>query len=1710
MKRCIFNYVFVILLACIHVNLVYAGADYHAKVTVTGSGHGTVYIDNIKMSESTKDSYSANDPLEFVLRFDPARGYQFTRWSLSSNANQYFSSDANATTSTENTVTVVVKTHGTKNQTRTCAVTYETEAKDSYIVKYVSVDSEGNSNTGKGSYTVTGAYSATIDHSLGYATYDNDNITLNATPVGDYKFSRFYGKKGDGEIVTIGDAGTKSQTVNIPEDVIEVGAEFALAFNVAFASSVGGTYTVTGPNGQISVPSAPFEAEASQSFTLSATPNSGFAFARYTLTDEIGNVSTLGEPVKANQTLHIMSGPVTVTAEFTDKPFLVGDRIYGTLDAALQAVATSSSKTILVINDYTVPEGVYTIPAGVVLLIPKDASQTSEALKIDRTLETTPTPSVYRKLTLDAGVQINVSGVIEVGGTQSAGSQGAAGAGIPVGKYGQLVMHPGSKITLSSGAKLRAWGFVTGVLEGTGANAKYVAGEIDARRGSTVYEQFQMYDWKGGSHTSGMITKTNPAVFPINQYFIQNVEVPTTFHPGSSLYSVTSISVTNIEYSPTSPHITKTTMYIASDNVQIIGVEGSTAMFLMDEADNSENTYVKKWYDAVNDKQMYEVNSSAKLGSMEIALSGVPVLGDLNFNSSNYTLPITNNMKIYLKSGQMQITENTVMLPGSEIEIAKTSTVSIKAGKSLYLYDQAEWGDYVFNNSSTLAYTTQVKYTPTHNGKPNKRTPFDVKPASAAINVHGTFDIQSEKSGNKTLNGALYTTAGGANIFSSVEDAGTVQFTAASSNSSSVYQPESYTVNTTRIPIVSDIVEAVSPGTKAELPAASDVTYAEAPCTSAQLKNDGGSYTSTVGTSANTSYCFLDLDNDGLGEWMDLTTEGCFVHDQYGVYYAKPSAYVALANGSVENLDHTYTSADGDHLFILLGDCQWWEVVYDQESGLYYCAKNDTYYYYSENDCWEPKTFKVHWKNWNGESILYQNIYDEWVDYYELPYKAMPEYLGDNPKRAAQEGYYTYDFAGWSPELAPVTGEVTYTAQYSKTPVLYTIRWRNTNMTEREVTYFQRDEMPYCPSEPADMSNLEWVPSIAPVTGDAVYTLHQKENKTKFTIIWKNWNGDVLQTDENFTGNPAYDMGENDVNKPTRPALDDIEFEFSGWSPTIVSPANHDAVYVAQFIEKPKTYTITWNWADGEDAEHSTTRVSNGVAYNSFPQYTDAETPHKDLGDNYNYMFSGWSPAIVAATSDKEYTAQYIAVPKNRMIDAEEAMAASTIQEVTTLTITTTGQLTIPGTSRIDATNLILEATKNSSGELFATNTSINATNVYYDLTLDTDRRHWRAFGVPWPVGDLKVTKLVEVKNRAGAECHRELALGRDYDIMYYNGAYRAANGPGAACWEYVQDHGNTLTPGQGYMIAFTSEVGTIRFTKAAEANVVYNSTSLPIVENTGDPTNPDANWNAIANPMPYHSLMNVGVSLVQVHDGGEIGHDGYNNAPADGKYVVGKMVYFQAPTAKSTVAISKAGSEAVITPYAAPARREAEREVTLNDFYHVELLNIEGVKNADVFIRAEEDKPDTYYIGKDVACMGLTSARAQMWVNRYNVKLCMNTTAPINDVAEYAISVYAPSNGEYTIRLNHQPEEDYTLYLTRDGEAIWDLSMGDYVTDLTSGVHKEFGLRLSANKAPEVATGMDEAVVDAKGETRKVIIDNNVYIIRGGEVYTMTGAKIQ
>lgn len=85
----------------------------------------------------------------------------------------------------------------------------------------------------------------------------------------------------------------------------------------------------------------------------------------------------------------------------------------------------------------------------------------------------------------------------------------------------------------------------------------------------------------------------------------------------------------------------------------------------------------------------------------------------------------------------------------------------------------------------------------------------------------------------------------------------------------------------------------------------------------------------------------------------------------------------------------------------------------------------------------------------------------------------------------------------------------------------------------------------------------------------------------------------------------------------------------------------------------------------------------------------------------------------------------------------------------------------------------------------------------------------------------------------------------------------------------------------------------------------------------------------------------------------------------------------------------------------------------------------------------------------------------------------------------------------------------DYALYLTLNGEAIWNLSDGAYVLNLSKGTDNLYGLRISA-KAPQVTTGVDEAVVEAQGETRKVLIGNQIFIIRGDKVYGLDGRLVK
>ena len=905
----------------------------------------------------------------------------------------------------------------------------------------------------------------------------------------------------------------------------------------------------------------------------------------------------------------------------------IGGTSYAALEDALAYANTTSDKVIIIMdNDYTMPAGYYTLPDNAVLIIPKNNDQGNETKTVERAIYSeTPgyevdyvTPTKFRCLTLSEGVNLDVHGTIEVSGTQFSSHHAYTSA--VYGPYGQLQMNKGSKITLQDGSELRAWGYVTGDLENQDAQHNVPMGEIDARRGAMVREQFQMGDWKGARFSGMGLLEGNP-VFPLNTYFIQNIEVPVKYHPGAVLSTAAGVTAAEEEWggmaSTVSGILGTANISMSANDIKVIGVtEGEPAMFLMDAAADAENTWVRKWYDASKDQQVYEINSGAHIGNLIIPLVSSPLFTQQNFlplpedltmNSGQYFLPITNNFKLHLLSGIMDFTQSTELLPGAEVEIDKESRVYITPTENvnsgaLFVYDADDWGNY-----AGAAPARKVKYAPSFDdgenyGVPSTRGITQGELKDATVLVHGTFEI--------TEGGYVYTSEHGANIISKNEDAGTFAF---------------FADNTIDNQTVSQVSGATGGGQV-------DQTFYPA-----KLKNRVADPAFAETSGIESGHTLMYLNDKWIGDEQILIYLDCYTaeFDQQkyaqaqggtGTYedavekiYIKPQEYVEIAYSSLtitedENIlsidiegnpNHTFSDAAGaGRLFIQVGDnltCQWWEV--EAKDNYYHCIHpdNDTYYEWNESESqWEEVRFEITWLDWDGSPILDAN--DDPI-VYEVPYGTQAEWLSTNPTREPSDDY-TYDFTGWSPALGKVTSDVTYMATYEEKQIKYTIVFVNDGGVEIERHLLARDEVPVCENAPTRTGYiLQWSPNDpAPVTGDETYTATWlPEPPTTYTITFKNYDGSQLEQKEvNADETPEY-TGE----EFSKPETDEYSYTFSGWKPAI-APASSNATYVAQFVEEPRQYEVNFYQEDKETLIETQSIPYGGMPV--IPDYTKQNT----------------------------------------------------------------------------------------------------------------------------------------------------------------------------------------------------------------------------------------------------------------------------------------------------------------------------------------------------------------------------------------------------------------------------------------------------------------------------------------------------------------------
>ena len=633
--------------------------------------------------------------------------------------------------------------------------------------------------------------------------------------------------------------------------------------SVTFSAPQNGTYTVDGNEiTQQDVITKPF----GSTFAVSATPAPGYTFLGW-----FNDIDFTCLSADATTELMIACDCVVYPYFFNENTlqFKVGERTFTDLNAADAYATQQNHEPIILLGDGELSAGTYAVSQGNTFLIPCSGNfelYTTDPEAIAQLPNFTNT-SPFRTLTLAPGATLNVNGTLSLAGKQNM-QQPSLGA--TSGKYGLIQLSAGSEITVQNGGKLYCWGYIVG------------AGEVTAKKGATVYEPFQIMDFRGGTATMKMMSTS---VFPISQYYVQNIESRLTLEYGAKemVRSVTNAGGT-----------------ITPATVPFIDRTGANALFQMD----SGCTFTK-YYNAAEDRLCFEVNGDCSINTISLTIVGGPD-GGLTINSGDYMLPLNSNFDVEVQSGTLTCNQDMYIQPGASLTIGEEAELRVPYIEdpenpenshpvSVLIYDSEDWDGYCGQSNQEFC---PIRYTPS--GPDHIRNAQNYTLEDATVDINGTL----------TIGGNVYSTEHGANVTSS-EGTGRIMFESDAPQDGTVQQVVQYTGP-----------KLDSEGNQIYDANGKPVTE---PCvrqeninvTPVQLNDGNGNYTSTADVTANTPFGF------GANGWIDAPS--------YEVTYSVMGAETGsdLNTNSVLGVTLPTTVANGPQGYTFIG---WSETEINGES----------------------------------------------------------------------------------------------------------------------------------------------------------------------------------------------------------------------------------------------------------------------------------------------------------------------------------------------------------------------------------------------------------------------------------------------------------------------------------------------------------------------------------------------------------------------------------------------------------------------------------------------------------------------------------------------------------------------------------------------------------------------------------------------------------
>lgn len=417
------------------------------------------------------------------------------------------------------------------------------------------------------------------------------------------------------------------------------------------------------------------------------------------------------------------------------------------------------------------------------------------------------------------------------------------------------------------------------------------------------------------------------------------------------------------------------------------------------------------------------------------------------------------------------------------------------------------------------------------------------------------------------------------------------------------------------------------------------------------------------------------------------------------------------------------------------------------------------------------------------------------------------------------------------------------------------------------------------------------------------------------------------------------------------------------------------------------------------------------------------------------------------------------------------------------------GNLTILCNASVDVISplhvngIYLQTQTGSSAQLYHADENLTYTNAYFDVILheSTNTNIIPRYGFSLPFA---VNAATGVSN---ADDNKTLISGEDYLIWSYDGVLRSNTGNG-----WVKTLDGVLPSGRFYMLEIDAPQKTWRFRKEANAPL-YGDVTLPLTAYTGSPI--DGGWNAIGNGLLHYANASInGIPFIQVYD--NIKQKYQVKMTNQTSFVVG-CPFFAQVAGENTLVLSDATHSALFAP------KKAEEE----DSRHLCELRFGTEEDYDVaYITAAEDAQYQYEIGRDLLKMGISTTSPGIWLNDYGHILCVQDAALSFNEAYYALSLFAPNAGQFTLTALPNVDGD-ELYLTEGGSIVWNLTDSPCTLNMRKGTDNRYGLILLASDNTSTPTGTGN--LNSDSSPRKEMRNQILYIIRNGVEYNVLGGQM-